>query len=58
MATMKDVARAAGVSVSTVSKYINGGNLRKENAEAIRNAIEQLEYRVNTKSEKNPVFPR
>ena len=47
MATMKDVARLAGVSVSTVSKYINGGNLRVENAEAIRSAIEQLDYRVN-----------
>lgn len=47
MATMKDVARMAGVSVSTVSKYINGGNLRGENAEAIRSAIDKLEYRVN-----------
>ena len=47
MATIKDVARMAGVSVSTVSKYINGGNVRPENVEPIRNAIEQLEFRVN-----------
>lgn len=47
MATIKDVARMAGVSISTVSKYMNGGNLRSENAEAIRNAIETLDYRVN-----------
>ena len=47
MATIKDVARMAGVSVSTVSKYINGGNVRPENVEPIRDAIAVLEYRVN-----------
>lgn len=47
MATIKDVARMAGVSMSTVSKYMNGGNVREENVEAIRNAIEALDYRVN-----------
>lgn len=47
MATIKDVARKAGVAVSTVSKYINGGNVQKENADAIRVAIEELDYRVN-----------
>lgn len=47
MATIKDVARMAGVSVSTVSKYINGGNVRPENVEPIRRAIEKLEFRVN-----------
>jgi len=47
MATIKDVARMAGVSVSTVSKYINGGNVRKENVTPIRDAIAALDYRVN-----------
>lgn len=47
MATIKDVARMAGVAPSTISKYINGGSVRKENAEAIRAAIEKLEYRVD-----------
>lgn len=47
MATIKDVARLAGVSVSTVSKYINGGALRQENLETVRSAIAQLDYRVN-----------
>lgn len=47
MATIKDVARLAGVSVSTISKYLNGGNVLEENAEAIRKAIAQLDYRVN-----------
>lgn len=47
MATMKDVARMAGVSVSTVSKYINGGNVRPQHAQSIQQAIDELEYRVN-----------
>lgn len=47
MATIKDVARMAGVSVSTVSKYINGGNVREENVQAICQAIEALDFRVN-----------
>lgn len=47
MATIKDVARLAGVSVSTVSKYINGGNLRSDCSEAIRKAIAELDYRAN-----------
>ena len=47
MSTIKDVARHAGVAVSTVSKYINGGNVHKDNAEAIRAAIEALDYRAN-----------
>lgn len=47
MANIKDVARMAGVSVSTVSKYLNGGNVRYENVESIRSAINRLDYRVN-----------
>ena len=47
MSTIKDVARLAGVSISTVSKYLNGGNVRPENAEPIRAAIAQLDYRAN-----------
>lgn len=47
MATIKDVARMADVSVSTVSKYINGGNVRQENALSIRQAIEELDFHVN-----------
>ena len=39
MTTIKDVARLAGVSPSTVSKYINGGSVRKENIASIRSAI-------------------
>lgn len=47
MTAIKDVARLAGVSPSTVSKYINGGSVRKENIASIRSAIARLDYRVN-----------
>lgn len=47
MATIKDVAQAAGVSISTVSKYLNGGHVRPENLDPIRKAIADLDYRVN-----------
>ncbi len=47
MATIKDVARRAGVSISTVSKYINGGNVRPESVGVISEAIEALDFRVN-----------
>ena len=47
MATIKDVARMAGVSLATVSKYINGGNVRPENARMIAEAITALDFRAN-----------
>ncbi len=47
MATIKDVARRAGVAVSTVSKYINGGHVRPDNIGAIEEAIAALDFRVN-----------
>ncbi len=57
MATIKDVAQMAGVSISTVSKYINGGHVK--NAETIQRAIDTLDYRVNPfarnlKSQRSP----
>lgn len=47
MATIKDVAKTAGVSLATVSKYLNGGSLREENAQAVAAAIAKLNYHVN-----------
>lgn len=45
MATIRDVARAAGVSVSTISHVINGTrHVAPETAARVRNAIEQLRY--------------
>lgn len=43
-ATMKDISRITGLSIATVSKCINGQNVRRENRRLIENAIEQLGY--------------
>lgn len=47
MATIKDVAEAAQVSIGTVSKYINGIHIREKNRASIERAIEALGYRIN-----------
>ena len=46
--TIKDVAKKAGVSIATVSKFINGGNVLEENRVAIEEAVRDLNYQVNT----------
>lgn len=44
---MKDVAKYTGLSVATISKYINGGNVLENNKKLIEEAIEELNFRVN-----------
>lgn len=46
--TMKDVAAAAGVSLGTVSKVVNGLPVGREYQKKVETAIEQLGYRVNS----------
>lgn len=49
MSTIRDVAKLAGVSVSTVSRVINqSGYVNKETEEKVREAIEKLDYKPNT----------
>ena len=48
MASIKDVAKAAGVSTATVSRVLsNGLHVRPEVRERVMTAVEQLEYRPN-----------
>lgn len=47
MATIKDVASEAGVSVATVSRYLNGAQLREDNRLRIERAISELGYQPN-----------
>lgn len=49
VATIKDVARMANVSISTVSRVINNkGGVSKELEDRIKQAIEKLKYKPNT----------
>ncbi|KND23337.1 LacI family DNA-binding transcriptional regulator [Streptomyces acidiscabies] len=48
MATIQDVAKAAGVSAMTVSNVINGHpNVRRETRDKVLAAMARLDYRVN-----------
>lgn len=47
MATIKDIVKRTGLSLGTVSKYLNGGNVREENRVKIETAIRELHYRYN-----------
>ena len=46
-ATIKDVAKYTNLSIATISKYINGGNVLDENKIKIKEAIKILDYKVN-----------
>ena len=42
-----DVAKRSGVAISTVSKYMSGGNVKPELSSRIKKAIEELNYSPN-----------
>lgn len=46
-ATMRDVKNRTGLSLATISKYLNGGNVLPENRVLIEKAIKELNYEVN-----------
>lgn len=45
--TIKDVRERTGLSMATISKYLNGGNVLPENRVLIEEAIKELNYEVN-----------
>lgn len=47
-ATYKDLQRATGLSLATISKHFNGGTVREENRRALDAAARELGFRVNT----------
>lgn len=47
MATIKDVSQLSGISIATVSKYLNGVPVRQKTQEKIKKAIDELGYRPN-----------
>lgn len=44
---MKDIAKATGLGLATISSYFNGGNVREKNRIKIEQAIEELHFEVN-----------
>lgn len=46
-ATIRDIKKMTGLSLATISKYLNGGNLLPENRKKIEEAIRTLHYEVN-----------
>jgi LacI family transcriptional regulator len=46
-ATIKDVAKHTGLSIATISKYLNGGNVLENNKILIEKAIVKLDFKVN-----------
>ena len=47
MATIKDVAAEAGVSVGTVSKVLRDIPVKEKNRKKVMDAVEKLDYRMN-----------
>lgn len=47
MANIKDVAQKTGLSIATISKYVNGKKIKPKNQILIDNAIAELNYRPN-----------
>lgn len=45
--TIKDIARETGLSLATISKYLNNKKIREENRLLIEQAIHRLNYRPN-----------
>lgn len=46
-ATIRDIKDRTGLSLATISKYLNGGNVLPENRIKIEAAIKELHYEVN-----------
>lgn len=46
-ATIRDIRDKTGLSLATISKYLNGGNVLPRNRKLIEEAIEELHYEVN-----------
>ncbi len=47
-ATIQDIAKATGLAVGTVSKYLNGIPIKEKNYLLIKKAVDELDYHVNS----------
>ena len=48
MANINDISKLAGVSKSTVSRYLNNGSISKNTAKKIKKVVDELNYIPNT----------
>lgn len=48
MANINDISKLAGVSKSTVSRYLNNGSISKSTADKVKRVVEELNYIPNT----------
>ncbi len=46
-ATMKDIAKMTGLGLATISKYLNGGQVRPKNKKLIEDAVRELHFVPN-----------
>lgn len=46
--TIVEIAKMAGVGTTTVSRYFNGGSLKKETSDKIKKIVEKYNYTPNT----------
>lgn len=47
MATINDIAKKTGLSVGTISRYLNGEKIKEKNRKLIDSAVKELKYRKN-----------
>ena len=52
---LEDIARQAGVSIASVSRYLNGIKVRNENAKRIVAALQKMEFQKRAIATKNAV---
>ena len=45
--TMADIAKVAGVSKTTVSRYFNGGYVKEETRQKIEKIVKEYDYEPN-----------
>jgi len=45
--TIKDIQKKTGLSLSTISKYLNGGNVKAGNRAILDEAVSALDFKVN-----------
>lgn len=46
-ATIKDISKVTGLSVGTISRFLNGYKVKSKNEELITKAVDELDFKIN-----------